>query len=359
MAPRIRSIHPGLFTDEAFMSISATARVFLMGIWCQADDRGVFEWKPITLKARLFPADAVDTESLLSELENVDVIKRFEVNGRAYGVVRNFGKYQRPRDPKAVHPLPDALFGYAATDGTASDDGPMNYSRDVTAAERQRRKRARDRDRSGSCHGSNVTNTAMSRQMEDEGGRVKEEGGKDGRSANADSSTAAAADPLESRKSSSKKLKAAAGNSDDVTETYRCWNLLADHFGLPKATRLTDRRKTQIRRRLKAVGGIEAMKDVMRSIHRQAFLLGDNDRGWKLSIDSFLQPSTFTKIQEGSYVVESNRHSRNGKGAAAVLAGVARAFGQGGDGAEPEPDMEPARGSSEVVDADWSETQLH
>lgn len=179
------------------------------------------------------------------------------------------------------------------------------------------------------------------------------------RSAKADSSTAVAADPPEPEKPRSKKSKAAGSNPDDVAETYRCWNLLADHFGLPKANRLTDARKAKIRQRLKDAGGIEAMKDVMRSIQHQAFLLGDNDRGWKLSIDSFLQASTFTKIQEGSYVVESNRHSRNGKGVSVVLAGMAKVYGDKSHGDEPGPDMGPAGDSAEVVDADWSETQLH
>ena len=49
---RIRSIHPGLFTDEAFMEASIPARMLIMGLWCEAWDDGVFEIKPLTIKAR-------------------------------------------------------------------------------------------------------------------------------------------------------------------------------------------------------------------------------------------------------------------------------------------------------------------
>lgn len=39
---RIRSIHPGLWTDEAFVSLSPMARLFLMGLWNECDDMGSF-----------------------------------------------------------------------------------------------------------------------------------------------------------------------------------------------------------------------------------------------------------------------------------------------------------------------------
>ena len=65
---RIRSIHPGIFTDEAFASASMAARMLLIGIWTEAYDDGVFEWKPLTLKMKIFPGDSVDINAVLSEL---------------------------------------------------------------------------------------------------------------------------------------------------------------------------------------------------------------------------------------------------------------------------------------------------
>ena len=104
---RIRSIHPGFFTDEHLVTTSAFARLLFLGILTEADDNGVFEWKPLTLKMRLFPADAVDIPTLLAELVGVDAVTRVEVDGRECGAVRNFCKFQRPKKPniKLVIPL--------------------------------------------------------------------------------------------------------------------------------------------------------------------------------------------------------------------------------------------------------------
>jgi hypothetical protein len=109
---RIRSIHPGLFTDEAFASLSMAARVLLLGVWTEADDHGVFEWKPVTLKMRVMPADNVSIPDLLAECERADVIKRFS-SGKSYGLVRNFCRFQRPKKPKYVHPMPPQFYTYA------------------------------------------------------------------------------------------------------------------------------------------------------------------------------------------------------------------------------------------------------
>lgn len=98
---RIRSIHPGLWTDEAFMSLSAYARLLYIGLWNEAFDDGVFEWKPLTLKAKLFPVDTVDVRQLLAELVNAGCIKECAQVGKPYGLIRNFRVYQRPKKPNS------------------------------------------------------------------------------------------------------------------------------------------------------------------------------------------------------------------------------------------------------------------
>jgi hypothetical protein len=113
---RIRSIHPGIFTDEAFMSASAHARLLIIGIWCEAWDDGVFEWKPLTLKARLFPVDAVDLPALLAELTDLEFVTRFDHAGKSYGAIRNFGKFQRPKKPNSSGVLPSTLQSYVAVE---------------------------------------------------------------------------------------------------------------------------------------------------------------------------------------------------------------------------------------------------
>ena len=49
--------------------LSMAARVLLFGLWTEADDQGVFDWKPITIKMRILPVDNVDVPELLAELE--------------------------------------------------------------------------------------------------------------------------------------------------------------------------------------------------------------------------------------------------------------------------------------------------
>lgn len=115
---RIRSIHPGLFTDEAFLALSNAARVLYIGILTEADDHGIFEWKPIRLKMRILPANNCSVEEILGELSGLTgtepPIKQFEVDGKQYGAVRNFGKWQRPKAPQYIFPFPDDIASYVA-----------------------------------------------------------------------------------------------------------------------------------------------------------------------------------------------------------------------------------------------------
>ena len=96
---RIRSIHPGIWTDEDFVELSMAARLLYLGILTEADDHGVFEWKPTGLKMRIFPADTVDVAGLLDELSRCAKVCRKELGDCVVGIVRNFRKYQRPKKP--------------------------------------------------------------------------------------------------------------------------------------------------------------------------------------------------------------------------------------------------------------------
>lgn len=122
--PRIRSVHPGVWTDEAFVSVSPLARLLAIGLWNECDDGGGFEWKPIQLKMRLLPADNIDIDQLLSELVGNQLIRPYAVEGRSYGAVRNFGRFQRPKKPNRTHPMPDELRTFAATEGISSEPLP-------------------------------------------------------------------------------------------------------------------------------------------------------------------------------------------------------------------------------------------
>lgn len=117
---RIRSLHPGQSSDEDFVALSMEARVFCLLLRCHADDQGVFEWKPKSLKMKIFPADNIDVIPLLDELQDNRQVKQFEVDGRIYGAIRNFRQWQRPKKPSAVYPLPPDIRTYVALNGKSS-----------------------------------------------------------------------------------------------------------------------------------------------------------------------------------------------------------------------------------------------
>lgn len=148
---RIRSVHPGLFTDEQFMALALAAKVAWIGIWTEADDAGVFAWQPLTLKARLLPAENVDMAGILEELERVGLVRSFEQEGKRFGVAKAFGKWQRPKKPKYRYPLPHDLYPYAAY--SAGSSAPVPHQ-------------------SGTSGG-------VPAQREEEGGRREEEGERD------------------------------------------------------------------------------------------------------------------------------------------------------------------------------------
>jgi hypothetical protein len=119
---RIRSVHPGLFKDEAFMELSMAARVLVIGIWTLADDHGVFEWKPRLIRAEIFPGENVEIEPLLDELMAQHCIQRFNDSGRTYAVIRNFCLYQRPRMPSYRHPFPQDVSNYAGIERRKAEE---------------------------------------------------------------------------------------------------------------------------------------------------------------------------------------------------------------------------------------------
>lgn len=118
---RIRSVHPALFTDEAFIQLSDAAQIFWIGLWTEADDQGVFEWKPATLKLRLRGASTAPVEPLLAELIALDCIRRYEIEGRQYAAIRNFQRFQRPKKPNSIHVLPPEFRTYVGSSGPSSE----------------------------------------------------------------------------------------------------------------------------------------------------------------------------------------------------------------------------------------------
>ena len=125
--PRIRSVHPTQWSDEDFVSLSFAARLLCIAIRNECDDKGIFEWKPLTIKMRLFPADSLDVVPLLAELARADAVVSYEMDGRKYGAVRNFRVFQRPKKPNDIHPMPDELRTYVGLGPVSSPPVPHQW----------------------------------------------------------------------------------------------------------------------------------------------------------------------------------------------------------------------------------------
>jgi len=250
---RIRSIHPGLWTDERFVSASPMARLLFMGLWNECDDYGSFEWSPLKLKMRLLPADNADAAELLSELEAAGTVLRYEIGGKSYGAVRNFCQYQRPKKPNSTFPQNAKVRDWVNLDARSTRDGSEEVPNELP------------------------TGSELPRQMEEEGGRMEED-----KSPNGDSSAEPPERPL---------------TEDEIVEA---WNTRMVPQGFPAVRRLTDTRRRQLKARLRE-NTIDEWQQAMSALERSEFCRGNGPNGWRADFDFLLQPKSFTKLLEGAY----------------------------------------------------------
>lgn len=89
--------------------------------------------------------------------------------------------------------------------------------------------------------------------------------------------------------------------SDDAAAVANYWNNVAEEHGLSAVRRMTDTRRKKINARLSETGGLRKMAEVIDAIPDQPFLLGRNDRQWKVDFDWLLEPSNFVKVEERKY----------------------------------------------------------
>ena len=255
---RIRSVHPSFFTDEAVVSCSALARLLYIGLWTDADDQGVFEWKPLQIKMRLLPGDNADAGALLAELTDAGLIHRQDVGPKPFGFIRDFRRFQRPKKPNQTHVLPDELRSYVGIDGDTSEP---------------------EEDKPEPVPHQFPTSGEKSPQMEDGGEEVKE------------SFALVAADAP----TSEGKVSA-----EDVRTAFAEWNDLAKRIGLPTARDFTDDRRKKIATRLRAVG-LDGWRSVLATIEASDFCRGGGDRGWRISLEDLFQTKTWNKLRDGGY----------------------------------------------------------
>jgi len=116
--PRIRTIkHDFFLDDELAEKCTYQTRLFYVGLWIIADDNGVVEHNIKKIKVILFPYDKnLDISKCIIELQNINKIILYQVDGKEYIYIKNLSKHQvidRPR--KTLLPLPPNFNGNQLT----------------------------------------------------------------------------------------------------------------------------------------------------------------------------------------------------------------------------------------------------
>lgn len=113
--PRIRSIKPEMWQDEAFSTLSVQARLLFVGLITMADDEGRLRALPAAIIGHVFPYDNVSTTKLegwLRELAESRLAIPYEVAGHWYVVLRSWHRHQkinRPSDSMLPAPPREAF----------------------------------------------------------------------------------------------------------------------------------------------------------------------------------------------------------------------------------------------------------
>lgn len=99
---RARNIKPGFFANEELVELPFSTRLLFIGLWTVADKAGRMEDKPKRIKMNLFPADDIDIDKALDELQASGFLIRYEHDSARYIQVLAFSKHQNPhKDEKA------------------------------------------------------------------------------------------------------------------------------------------------------------------------------------------------------------------------------------------------------------------
>ncbi len=118
---------------------------------------------------------------------------------------------------------------------------------------------------------------------------------------------------------------------------FEIWNGFAASNRLQAITKWNDARRKAASARVAEVG-IEEFEKILTSCQRSAFLMGKNDRGWKLDFDFFVTASKFQKIAEGGFEIGAPPRN-NGKDYPPGYLQVHEVWFNGGRrGPKPDPD---------------------
>lgn len=108
-------------------------------------------------------------------------------------------------------------------------------------------------------------------------------------------------------------------SSDDdpppVDVAFAEYRTVAIANNLPCPEKLSKDRRRRIAARLRE-DGLDGWRQALSNIPRSPHVLGHNDRGWVMPLESFVTEKVFRKLIEGSYATNGRGPPRNGRAAA-------------------------------------------
>ena len=104
---RARNIKPGFYTNEDLVECSFAARLLFPGLWMLADREGRLEDRPKKIKMAIFPADTIEIDLLLNELDIRGFIKRYTADNKKVISIPQFLEHQNPHGREQDSILPD------------------------------------------------------------------------------------------------------------------------------------------------------------------------------------------------------------------------------------------------------------
>ncbi len=120
---RARTIKPGFFKSEQLAACSSDARLLFAGLWTIADRAGRLEYRPLRIKAELFPYHAVDIEKLVAELEEQELLLRYTATKITFVQITGFTKHQRPHPKEPPSEIPEPAYVSTVSDKAVEKNG--------------------------------------------------------------------------------------------------------------------------------------------------------------------------------------------------------------------------------------------
>jgi 5-methylcytosine-specific restriction endonuclease McrA len=282
------------------------------GLWCLADREGRLEDRPSRIEAEIFPFkfQTVDIEKMLQELSdgNEPFIIRYEKERKKYIQIVSFTKHQQPhyKEPPSTILPPVGHNDSEYVGGGVSDQIRLELisksgqckicgkKKDLTIDHIKPRVFGGTNERENLQVLCRKCNSAKNNRIYTTFQK----------SANVDPTLGTQyllnpPSPILNPESNREGEQPPSPTPENLLELY---NRTAKEAGLPIPNCLTSKRRDKARLRLKEHPQKEFWIDVMGKIKASKFLVGDNNRGWRMDFDFLIaNEDNCNRIQEGKY----------------------------------------------------------